>query len=225
MAGLSVGVVLVLVAACNTQQLAGRGELVIAQGIVTQVDRWERSDELSDLKVAVEPRSRSLGASYCADGIGVCLNDNGLGAVQRCENSGKFECALFFYDHHVVWEGPVLFRQEGTQQVLPHNGVWSIDVRKVGGEATQATLYARQFKLSVSGLTKSGRCPMDIDPEGRGGGKFLIRCSTGPIIAGEFVVEGTRTFVGRNDDYVLTIQFAKGRQLVPNEELACAGCK
>ncbi|WP_416896546.1 MAG: hypothetical protein ACMVY4_13515 [Minwuia sp.] len=206
--------------ACQSQVSGvGEGPLIMSEQARDQLRTWRGPERLTDMTVAIERNSRSMGASHCAVGAGNCLQDAGIQAIDLCEKDGRFECYVLFHNDDIVWQGPIYVMNRAVRQAIPWHGRWPVEIRREGEPAAGATVVVSNGRRWVEGLSGDKPCRSNLQPRGREGGRFSIQCPDGYAVSGQYksaprVIHGSGTGSdGR--ELAFTIDFSAGEGLPP----------
>lgn len=177
----------------------GEGPLVLSARAAKTIGQYGDGKEAirANLHVALDKRGRSIGGVYCpVKELHACRGESSLAqkAVLNCNKDGRYDCALYSIEGHIVWRGPVYVRDYDTGQQMPYHGIWPVqtDWRKSGA----VRLVAHEGTLTLEGLSGAGPCPLELDPRSNSGGRFTVRCGGDTVLRGEYDGAGIRAVSG-----------------------------
>lgn len=176
-----------VLAACqsttSSSDLAGKGKLVISAPLAAFIEKANAEDRIVfDQQLAVDVKSRYVSESYCEHPApAVCYppkyDSAAAAAVARCEQDGKFQCALYSSFRRVVWDGPVYVRAQRSPNYRPYNGKWPATVEWPGVVNGPATLVARNGDIALQVQAGASECSVKMSPLGRRDGIFELICA------------------------------------------------
>ncbi|MDF1720423.1 MAG: hypothetical protein P1U65_07105 [Minwuia sp.] len=114
--------------ACNqVSESIGDGPRLVTQSFAEQVAGLDRDLRFRNVSIAIgRDRDNGKAAMHYCPALGDCVNDLDGSVVERCSDSGKYECALFMLDDKIVWRGPVSYLDTSSKQAMPYSGRWSV---------------------------------------------------------------------------------------------------
>ncbi len=187
--------------ACNeVSRSIGEGPKIVSERFAGQVANLDKDLRFRNISIAVGRNSSRASMHYCP-ALGDCVNDLDGSVVDRCNDGGKHDCALFMQDDKIVWRGPILMLNKSTSQAIPYSGRWRLGYEWANVGKGETELVARFGKMQTGEIVGRGTCRFAVQPTSLSRGNFRLFCSEARLTAsGSYVLTEDRIAIGSGKD-------------------------